>query len=204
MQAPRVHRDGDLMMKQQRASSAAAPKKHVSSVPDIVEEKRTSRGTDGSQTSKLHYRYKKERFLGKGGFAKCYQFRRLDKSERVFAAKVVGKSSLTKSRAKQKVGNDAGCCQPGARCHRPMSRYMLTLSRSLACAVFLALCRWPLVPSFFVVGAPRPFCCCAFSTGFPPLARRLPCMHRAPVAFHHRRHTTIDTSSTRRSRFTGS
>ena len=37
-----------------------------------------------------------------GGFAKCYALRRLD-TDRVYAGKVVGKSSLVKSRAKQKL-----------------------------------------------------------------------------------------------------
>ena len=47
-------------------------------------------------------KYLKGKFLGKGGFAKCYEFTKLD-SKRVVAAKVVLKSSLTKSRAKQKL-----------------------------------------------------------------------------------------------------
>ena len=47
-------------------------------------------------------KYLKGRFLGKGGFAKCYEFTSLE-SKKVCAAKVVNKASLTKSRAKQKL-----------------------------------------------------------------------------------------------------
>jgi polo-like kinase 1 len=44
----------------------------------------------------------KGRFLGKGGFAKCYEFTN-DSSKKVYASKVILKSSLTKKRAKQKL-----------------------------------------------------------------------------------------------------
>jgi len=44
-------------------------------------------------------KYLRGKFLGKGGFAKCYEFTNLE-SKRVTAAKVIAKSSLTKSRAK--------------------------------------------------------------------------------------------------------
>jgi len=47
-------------------------------------------------------KYLKGRLLGKGGFAKCYEFTCLD-TKRISAAKVVIKSSLVKSRAKQKL-----------------------------------------------------------------------------------------------------
>lgn len=47
-------------------------------------------------------RYTKGRFLGKGGFAKCYEMTSND-SQKVYAAKVVSKSSLAKSRARQKL-----------------------------------------------------------------------------------------------------
>ena len=47
-------------------------------------------------------RYNKGRFLGKGGFARCYEFTSLD-SKKITAAKVVPKASLTKSRQKQKL-----------------------------------------------------------------------------------------------------
>ena len=47
-------------------------------------------------------KYTKGRLLGKGGFAKCYEFVCLD-TKKIYAAKVVTKASLVKSRAKQKL-----------------------------------------------------------------------------------------------------
>lgn len=47
-------------------------------------------------------KYMKGRLLGKGGFAKCYEFTCVD-TKKINAAKVVTKSSLVKSRAKQKL-----------------------------------------------------------------------------------------------------
>ena len=44
-------------------------------------------------------KYLKGKFLGKGGFAKCYEFSNLE-TKRVTAAKIIQKSTLTKSRAK--------------------------------------------------------------------------------------------------------
>lgn len=46
--------------------------------------------------------YSKGRFLGKGGFARVYEFTTLDTKE-VFAAKIIEKSKLVKQRAKQKL-----------------------------------------------------------------------------------------------------
>jgi polo-like kinase 1 len=47
-------------------------------------------------------RYSKGKFLGKGGFARVYEFTSMETSK-LMAAKVVPKASLTKSRAKQKL-----------------------------------------------------------------------------------------------------
>ena len=44
----------------------------------------------------------KGKFLGKGGFAKCYEFVQCD-NKNVVAAKVIEKASLQRSRAKQKL-----------------------------------------------------------------------------------------------------
>lgn len=41
--------------------------------------------------------YTKGKFLGKGGFAKCYEFHEGDS---IFASKIINKASLTRSRAK--------------------------------------------------------------------------------------------------------
>ena len=46
--------------------------------------------------------YSKGRFLGKGGFARCYEFCSTE-TRKLTAAKIVPKASLTKSRAKQKL-----------------------------------------------------------------------------------------------------
>ena len=66
-------------------------------IQTIVEEK-IVRVTGDVQIRK----YMKGRLLGKGGFAKCYEFTCND-TKKVNAAKVVTKSSLVKSRAKQKL-----------------------------------------------------------------------------------------------------
>ena len=47
-------------------------------------------------------RFQRGRFLGRGGFARCYEF--LDLSSRnVIAAKIIAKTNLTKARSKQKL-----------------------------------------------------------------------------------------------------
>lgn len=57
--------------------------------------------TDGSGLTQ-EKKYARGKFLGKGGFAKCFQLTDPD-SNRSFAVKVVEKSSLTKQRAKLKL-----------------------------------------------------------------------------------------------------
>ena len=47
-------------------------------------------------------KYAKGKLLGKGGFAKCFEITNLD-TKKVLAAKIIQKSSLAKSRARQKV-----------------------------------------------------------------------------------------------------
>jgi polo-like kinase 1 len=47
-------------------------------------------------------RYLKGKFLGKGGFARCFEFTNLE-NKRLSAAKIIQKSTLTKTRAKQKL-----------------------------------------------------------------------------------------------------
>eukprot|EP00347_Sterkiella_histriomuscorum_P006501 403352526 len=63
----------------------------------IVEEKIIKSNGDT-----LIKRYLKGKFLGKGGFAKCYDFTSLD-TKKLLAAKIVPKASLSKSRAKSKL-----------------------------------------------------------------------------------------------------
>ena len=63
----------------------------------IIEEKITK--TNGEVVVK---KYSKGKALGRGGFAKCYEVTNLE-SKRISAAKIIAKSSLNRSRAKQKV-----------------------------------------------------------------------------------------------------
>jgi len=65
--------------------------------PVTIEEKVTK---ESGEVLTRHYL--KGNFLGKGGFARCYEFKSLD-SEKTFAAKIVPKASLSKTRAKQKL-----------------------------------------------------------------------------------------------------
>jgi polo-like kinase 1 len=63
----------------------------------IIEEKITK--ANGETVIK---KYSKGKALGRGGFAKCYEVTNLE-TKRVSAAKIIAKSSLNRSRAKQKV-----------------------------------------------------------------------------------------------------
>jgi polo-like kinase 1 len=47
-------------------------------------------------------RYARGKLLGKGGFAKCFEFTNLE-TKKLYASKIIQKSSLQKQRAKQKV-----------------------------------------------------------------------------------------------------
>lgn len=47
-------------------------------------------------------KYLKGKFLGKGGFAKCYELKCIN-NKKIYAAKIVSKQNLSKSSAKQKV-----------------------------------------------------------------------------------------------------
>ena len=68
--------------------------KHNSIVPDVVEERH--RGSD-----KVDF-YDKGKYLGKGGFARCYTLTS-QTTGHVYAGKVVAKSSLKKEKAQQKL-----------------------------------------------------------------------------------------------------
>ena len=50
-------------------------------------------------------KYRKGNFLGKGGFAKCYELTEIQTST-LFAAKIITKASLVKPRAKQKLKSE--------------------------------------------------------------------------------------------------
>jgi polo-like kinase 1 len=64
---------------------------------DIIE-----RNTNAEGTITVLKRYQKGRFLGKGGFAKCYEVRDCD-TGKILAAKIIEKSTLSKSRSRQKL-----------------------------------------------------------------------------------------------------
>ena len=88
-------------MSQQKESEGDAKTTQKSNEPDpnaaVVEEK-IIKVTGDVQIRK----YYKGRLLGKGGFAKCYEFNCAE-NKKIFAGKVIAKSSLVKSRAKQKL-----------------------------------------------------------------------------------------------------
>lgn len=65
-----------------------------SSPSSIVEE--TIKRKNGETTT---WKWVKGRFLGKGGFAKVYEFTNVE-TKKIYAAKIIAKSSLTKKRAK--------------------------------------------------------------------------------------------------------
>lgn len=50
-------------------------------------------------------KYRKGNFLGKGGFAKCYELTDLEDNT-LYAAKIITKASLVKPRAKQKLKSE--------------------------------------------------------------------------------------------------
>jgi hypothetical protein len=54
-------------------------------------------------------RYTKGKFLGKGGFAKCYELKCLN-NKKTYAAKIVSKQNLSKQSAKQKVTHSLTSC----------------------------------------------------------------------------------------------
>ena len=50
-------------------------------------------------------KYERGKFLGKGGFAKCYELKRVDNG-RIFAAKIFDKQGLSKKKKKKKLINE--------------------------------------------------------------------------------------------------
>lgn len=67
---------------------------------EIIEDRSGARRKHG-----LPARYQKGRFLGKGGFAKCYEVQDMESKE-VFAAKIVSKASIVKPRAHAKLRSE--------------------------------------------------------------------------------------------------
>ena len=50
-------------------------------------------------------KYERGKFLGKGGFAKCYELKRVDNG-RIYAAKIIDKQGLYNGRSKKKLINE--------------------------------------------------------------------------------------------------
>lgn len=73
--------------------------KHIEAAYIIKEQITTDSGEVVSK------KYKKGKFLGKGGFAKCYEVTELD-TKTIYAAKIITKASLVKPRAKQKLKSE--------------------------------------------------------------------------------------------------
>jgi polo-like kinase 1 len=70
---------------------------HIENFPDEIEERIYKFNGD-----EIVKKYTKGKFLGKGGFAKCYELKCLN-NKKTYAAKIVSKLNLSKSSAKQKV-----------------------------------------------------------------------------------------------------
>lgn len=82
------------MAKAVKPSSHVDPKSApLKEIPDILVDPRSMK------------RYMRGRFLGKGGFAKCYEITDMDTKE-VFAGKVVPKSLLMKPHQKEKMSTE--------------------------------------------------------------------------------------------------
>jgi len=84
-------------------SSQLMPQKVEVIVPDIVEDRSVSRVNSAGVT--VYKQYHRGRYLGKGGFAKCYELTSMD-SQRTYAGKVIAKASLAKPSARSKLINE--------------------------------------------------------------------------------------------------
>ena len=79
-----------------KTTSSSSSKKKVY-IPDVLYHKYVSE--DGEEHN---VKYIKGNFLGKGGFAECYEL--IDsETKRIFAGKIIPKDSLTSAKSKQKV-----------------------------------------------------------------------------------------------------
>jgi len=67
---------------------------------EVIENRTGSRRKNG-----LPARYQKGKFLGKGGFAKCYEVQDME-TKQIFAAKIVLKSAVTKPSAQAKLKSE--------------------------------------------------------------------------------------------------
>lgn len=70
-------------------------------VAEIIEDSSIRRADDAAYVK----RYKRGRYLGKGGFAKCYELTSMD-SNRSYAGKIIPKTSLAKPSSRKKLLNE--------------------------------------------------------------------------------------------------
>eukprot|EP00794_Sanderia_malayensis_P016568 gene16568-18248_t len=68
------------------------------------------------RTRRPHKQYMKGKFLGKGGFARCYELTDMDTKE-IFAGKIVAKSMLTKPHQKEKMSMEIEIHRSLNHCH---------------------------------------------------------------------------------------
>jgi polo-like kinase 1 len=83
------------MSNQQKSSSSRPKGNELDNMAQVIVEEKVVKFNGDICIKK----YLKGKFLGKGGFAKCYEFSNLE-TKRITAAKIIQKSTLTKSRAK--------------------------------------------------------------------------------------------------------
>ncbi len=82
-------------------------------------------------------RYEKGRFLGKGGFAKCFELKDLE-TGKVLAAKIIDKLSLNKERSKQKLASEINIHK--SLKHPGVVRFESTFEDSTNVYILLELC----------------------------------------------------------------
>lgn len=113
---------------------------HEPIVDDLItDNSQAKQSTTSNKQSNIPYvkQYRKGKFLGKGGFAYVYEMMSID-SQRIYAGKVVAKSSITKPSSKTKLLNEI-------RIHRQLSQqYIVKFERffedKLNVYILLELC----------------------------------------------------------------
>ena len=74
---------------------------HRPKLPAMMKKKETPRPIPETIVAPDGVVYKRGQYLGKGGFARCYEL--IDKEKNVFAGKAVAKAALVKPSNKEKV-----------------------------------------------------------------------------------------------------
>uniref|UniRef100_A0A7S1BAX8 Serine/threonine-protein kinase PLK n=1 Tax=Corethron hystrix TaxID=216773 RepID=A0A7S1BAX8_9STRA len=102
--------------------------------PEIIYKEIRRNSSNG--TSTLH-EYRRDKYLGKGGFAKVYEVTSLE-TGKVYACKVVPKANLVKSRARQKLQTEIKIHR--VLKHRHICEYKHFFEDSENCYILLELC----------------------------------------------------------------